>query len=350
MYPYWLLFTFFAIGSLTARSRLGPSDRFRSFGFLAGFILLTVMIGLRDQIGLDWNKYEYFFTMVARKSLLDVLLMRDPAYFLLDWAAQQLDAPFWVANSVGALIFNWGLYRFARTQPEPWLVVLAAIPYLVIVVAMGMARQGIAIGILLGGLAGLIEEKPFRRFIIAILVAAMFHSSAVVALPISVLGLKRSRATQLIAVPAVAYFLYTFAFQNDFDVLVANYVTNNLESEGAAVRLALCAVPAIAFLLYKRRLAFGEDEQALWRNYSIVALGLVTLYFFIPASTAIDRSALYLLPLQLAIFSRMPLLVGSWLLGRLIVIFLTAAVLFVWLNYAKSAFGWVPYRMTIPFA
>ena len=126
-------------------------------------------------------------------------------------------------------------------------------------------------------------------------------------------------------------------------------MTNNLESEGAGVRLALCAVPAIAFLLYKRRLAFGEDEQALWRNYSIVALGLVTLYyFFIPASTAIDRSALYLLPLQLAIFSRMPLLVGSWLLGRLIVIFLTAAVLFVWLNYAKSAFGWVPYRMTIP--
>ena len=159
MYPYWLLFTFFAIGSLTARSRLGPSDRFRSFGFLAGFILLTVMIGLRDQIGLDWNKYEYFFTMVARKSLLDVLLMRDPAYFLLDWAAQQLDAPFWVANSVGALIFNWGLYRFARTQPEPWLVVLAAIPYLVIVVAMGMARQGIAIGILLGGLAGLHRRK-----------------------------------------------------------------------------------------------------------------------------------------------------------------------------------------------
>lgn len=45
--------------------------------------------------------------------------------------------------------------RFARSQPDPWLAVLVAVPYLVIVVAMGYSRQAVAIGILLAGLGRL---------------------------------------------------------------------------------------------------------------------------------------------------------------------------------------------------
>ena len=50
---------------------------------------------------------------------------------------------------------------FVRRQPMPWLGLLVAIPYLVIVVGMGYSRQAIALGLfywhLLNGLKKLYE-------------------------------------------------------------------------------------------------------------------------------------------------------------------------------------------------
>ena len=45
------------------------------------------------------------------------------------------------------------LIRFCLAQADPWLSVLIAIPYMVIVVAMGYTRQAVALGILMVGLA-----------------------------------------------------------------------------------------------------------------------------------------------------------------------------------------------------
>jgi hypothetical protein len=65
------------------------------------------------------------------------------------------------------------------------------------------------------------------------------------------------------------------------------------------------------------------------------------------APTAVDRLGLYLTPLQVAVFSRLPYLArrhqppaatARWiLLGY-------GTALFVWLNYAVHARYWLPYR------
>jgi hypothetical protein len=58
----------------------------------------------------------------------------------------------------------------------------------------------------------------------------------------------------------------------------------------------------------------------------------------------VDRLALYILPLQLAVMSRVPGTVINSLSGRLVVIAYSFAVQFVWLNYAAHAEYWLPYR------
>ena len=88
----------------------------------------------------------------------------------------------------------------------------------------------------------------------------------------------------------------------------------------------------------------------MWRNFALATVGLSMLYFVFPSSTAIDRVAVYVMPLQLAVFSRMPLLLGDRMSGRVLVIFLALAIQFVWLNYATHASLWIPYRMVVPFA
>ena len=64
------------------------------------------------------------------------------------------------------------------------------------------------------------------------------------------------------------------------------------------------------------------------------------------ASTAVDRMALYLIPLQIVVWARFPVLMQ----GRLkrtssigIVIIYYAVVQFTWLVYATHAPYWVPY-------
>ena len=65
-----------------------------------------------------------------------------------------------------------------------------------------------------------------------------------------------------------------------------------------------------------------------------------------PSSTAVDRVALYLIPLQIFVGSYMPLIrlqgLSKALLRQLLVV-LSLAVLSVWL-FLRLMLAWVPYR------
>ena len=118
-----------------------------------GAILTAVLIGVRYKVGADWSTYNFMFRYAANVSLGRVLTLGDPAYELVN-----LDRPAgrWCdmdGQPVCGAIFTWGLLRFCRAQPDPWLAFAIAISYLVIVVAMGYTRQAVALGILMAGLA-----------------------------------------------------------------------------------------------------------------------------------------------------------------------------------------------------
>ena len=100
----------------------------------------------------------------------------DPGYQALNWLVQEWNGEIWWVNSVSAAIFAWGLIRLCQNQPRPMLAVLVAVPYLIIVVAMGYTRQSIAIGILMAGLASLGRGGSVIRFAIYVAVAALVPS------------------------------------------------------------------------------------------------------------------------------------------------------------------------------
>jgi hypothetical protein len=67
-----------------------------------------------------------------------------------------------------------------------------------------------------------------------------------------------------------------------------------------------------------------------------------------PSSTAVDRIALYLIPLQLYVFPRLPDLMTKEPKGKRVWVGLIlayyACVQFVWLLYANNARSWLPYK------
>ena len=271
----------------------------------------------------------------------------DPGYQLLNWISAQMDWGIYGVNLIGGAIFSIGLAVFCRSLPRPWLALAVAVPYLVIVVAMGYSRQGIALGLAMLGLVAL-GRRETRWFVFWVVLGATFHKSAVILMPIAALAATRNRYWTALWVGVVAFGAYMLLLEESVESLITTTWRPRYQSQGAMIRLLMNAVPAAILLLWRRRFEFAKAEAVLWRWFAIISLALLGLFLVSPSSTAVDRVALYMLPLQLVVFAHLPDVFGNR--GRpnevlvVAVLFYYAAVQFVWLNYASHAISWLPYR------
>lgn len=343
MLIYWALFAFFAGGALLAPS-IGRRPHPRPL-LAFGAIVTALLIGFRYKVGGDWDTYGYWFSYARRASLGQLLKYGDVGFQFLNWGIAQLSLEIWAVNLICGAIFSWGLWRFCRTQPEPWLAFTVAIPYMVIVIAMGYTRQAVALGILMAGLASFHHNCSTVRFAIYVAFAALFHKTAVVAFPLVALANPRNRLLNLLLVIATSYLLYGLFLGDAMEQFVEHYIKAHYSSQGAGIRVAMTLVAAVLLWIIKARVGLSETEWRVWKNFSLAAVAALVLLLVLPSSTAVDRISLYIMPLQLAVLSRVPLAIGSSLTGRVAVVGYSALVEFVWLNFAQFASFWVPYQL-----
>jgi hypothetical protein len=133
------------------------------------------------------------------------------------------------------------------------------------------------------------------------------------------------------------------------ETLVTGYIGTGYSSSGAAVRIAMNALPAFLYFVLRSRLKLEDDELRFLDVLALVALAFVGLLYVSPSSTAVDRLALYIIPIQLLVLGRLPLNLartkGNYQLLAAGVVVYSAAVMFVWLNFAVDADSWVPYSL-----
>lgn len=347
MLPYWILFTVFAAGALQYGRKAVEGTQAAPLLGVASLIIVA-MVGLRYEVGADWETYIEIYDSARYTDWDEVFTFGDPGYYLLNWVAQALKIEVWSVNLACAIVFTVGLVKLARQQPNPWLAILVGIPYLVIVVAMGYSRQAVAIGLIMAALAAF-ERHKIISFVVYIIIATTFHKTAIIILPLVALTAVRHRAVIATIVLVMGYLLYNRFLEGGMDKLLTNYIEAAYSSQGAAIRVAMNLVPAGIFLLFQKRFELAEQQRKLWRNFSLAAFAMLVLLFALPSSTAVDRIALYIIPLQLVVLSRLPdafpdadrqrnvqLVVG--------VILYSAMIQFVWLNFANHAEYWVPFH------
>ena len=142
----------------------------------------------------------------------------------------------------------------------------------------------------------------------------------------------------------IGYYLFIEA---SIEHYIEGYITQDYQSQGALIRLTMNAVPSFLFLLFYSRFNIPPREIRLWYWISLFSIFLFLAFPIFPSSSALDRIALYLLPVQIAVFayfaddfsknpSYAPLI-------RILIIGYYATVQFVWLNFASNASSWVPY-------
>ena len=344
MLVYWTLFLFFAAGSVATSGREWSTHR-RNPLLIVGMVVVALAIGLRYRVGADWFNYVYYVDQARRLPLGELLRLSDPGYQFVNWVAYVFDLDVWFVNLVAGSVFTWGLYQLCKSQPLPWVAASVAIPYLVIVVGMGYTRQAVALGIMMAGLAQVTRGASTVRFAVYAAFAAAFHATAVLLFPLVALSRRTNRITNFLMVLAASYFLYSAFLAENVDRYLQSYVQRGYSSQGAGIRVVMNFVAALVFWTTSKRVGFTDEERALWRNFSLASVAMLVAFFLSPSSTAVDRMALYLLPLQVVALARLPLFGQNASSGTMIVVGYMGLVEFVWLNFAQHAQYWLPYQL-----
>ena len=360
MFPYWLLLIVLALGSIVDQPRLRaePGDQpgldyriGRNPALVFVLIAITLMIGLRYKVGGDWNTYVVTFNRITSLPF-DAALTQSPdeiGYDFLNWLAGWVGAKLWLVNLVCAIPFVIGLAALCRQQPNPWLALVVATPLFIIVLGMGFTRQASATGFMLIGLSGLARGRSYWWFLTWTLVGSLFHYSVLVLVPILPLFIFRATAfSALLAVSALIVGYYVL-LPNALDRYSAGYIQQVYQAKGAIFRIAPNAFAGLMLLVFRRQYYGHPTELKVWRGMAILSLTIMVAFVLVRSSVILDRLSLYVLPLQIFVWARLPTAFGR---NRephpaltVLVIAYSVSVLALWLNLANHARFWLPYQI-----
>jgi len=346
---YWLLFAFPALMALAypVKDGFAPNSSGQRLAFLAFILFYAAIAGLRYETGGDWLTYDEMFEDMRVDTLSYALSRTDPIYGFLNWASAQLGTGIFLVNFICGLVLATGVVRTASRLREPWLAILIAVPYLMIVVGMGYVRQGAAIGMIMIALGSLDRSKPFQT--VAYLVLAVgFHSTAAIAFPLFGVALTRKRKVLAVVMGLIGALAFIYVILPRIGLFELGYIDQEYDSGGATTRVLMSFIPSVLVLARRKAMFSSDTSRSVWVMFALANIAALFALVLSPSSTAVDRLALFFSVIQLAAFGEMRPLAGigprTVLLARAFLILIAAAVQSVWLIFGTHAIFWVPYR------
>lgn len=314
------------------------------------WLVFVLFIGFRHEVGGDWVGYLLITERIAELSFKDALFDQELLFSLLTWASTRLGLGVYGANLVGAVVFCAGLFSFCGRLPNRWLALTAATPFLVIVAVMSANRQGMAIGVVLF-LMSRWQNLGLLKRSVGVVLAGMFHTSALLLLTLSVADLRISRARRFILMMVTgalglwmisrseeAWYRYTTVYVQQ---------SAGAYSPGAIFHLLLNLVPS-ALMLWSRRRWERLPNWPLLQQLCWMAIALLLLSPFF--TVAVGRMSLYLFPVSIVFFAYLPSFIATAsgrALVRTVIVFCMASVLAIWLTFANTAHTYRPYQSAL---
>lgn len=315
--------------------------------WVLAFVLLVVFVGLRHHVGMDWNNYLVMIYRASSGSLLDAREFSEPSYAFLLWVFGRLGVGIYGPNLVVAIILLTGVFRYARSTPSPWIALLAALSFLVVVTGMSANRQAAAIGVLLWAMADWERQSvPWRVFFVCL--AATFHASAIIFLLLIVADLKISRVARIAGVAVFAMAaLYYLTLTDKFDYYDQLYGSGQGEltqSSGAIFHVLINGGPALVYFVMRRYRGILLPNDA-HRHMAMAAVVLIPLALVMSAASG--RASLYLFPVSMYVFAAFPLVLrgaGTRLAYAAGCAAFFAFFLAFWLLESNTGFSYLPYQ------
>lgn len=149
------------------------------------FITMTLFIGLRDaSVGTDTGSYTQIYDSVLSLDSGDKLQWnKEPGFYLISRIGRYIGSNYAILLCLIAGITYTSVLCVLRKLSQSMLISLFIyITLCYSTFCANAARQGIAVGIYMLSFPYLLK-KDFKRYVLWVLVAAMFHKTAIITIP-----------------------------------------------------------------------------------------------------------------------------------------------------------------------
>lgn len=269
--------------------------------------ILFLFTAFRFEVGCDWSNYENQIKSLEYYEINPLERLEVLWWIIADYLSSMQINWIWI-NVISALLFFIGVQGLSVRQIDPTSFLIFLYPILIVNIGMSALRQAIACGVIMLAFNAF-SDKNLIKYLLLVLAATLFHSSAAIFFLISPLvrgDLSKSRLFLALFIAApVAYIL---ASGQAADTAYERYISSDIEAAGAVFRVTFAASLALIFLLILSkswRIPFPHDYKLM----VICSIIMILIAFVIPFSTVIsDRLTYYMVPINAMMVARLPYL------------------------------------------
>lgn len=183
--PYLLYFLFLLVLAVIVHQRRDNAVLCRNLK-IVGLTSFVLFFGMRGFIWHDWSIYYEMFQDSMWSDFLeyDYFQHREPGWMVFQLCCKSLIDSYQFMVFVHTLITSWLLVRFFRRYTDNWLLGLAVyVVFQGFVISINLLRNSMALFLFLNAIQ-YIEERRLLKYVGIVLLASMFHMTALLYLPL----------------------------------------------------------------------------------------------------------------------------------------------------------------------
>lgn len=331
---FYLFFTILLLGCFLL-SRIQNTGA-KTFGTYIPFYLTLVLVSIRFDVGFD---YVAYYRLVSENSILAIQKM--------EWTTQQIVALskwfghpqfFFIIYAIPTYFF---CYYTLKKYSSDFLIGFIVFFSLFFFMTVGPIRQALALSITFFGYK-FIREKSIVKYLIICLIAALFHATALIAIPIYFIYNRLSILNVIILATILFLLKYTLLLVLTEIGYGLYYITNIENQSGGSLNIIFYFLLIASFyILYRyRKLKYKEEVYNLFK---VVLVGLV-FPFILGTQTGLRISNYFFIYLTLLI----PIILSQYRLKLKIMVMvslLTYFTLLLWMSTSiKEKSPFTPYQ------
>ncbi|MFA0116641.1 EpsG family protein [Vibrio breoganii] len=288
---YVTIFVFLMLGHFYDRLASEDINNDKTKIIYIAIVVFSLIYGFRFEVGVDWFNYITSYNMhIDDGEKIYEFTTLEIGYKLLNIIAYYVDQGIVTVIFLSTVLFiSFTLFALKNIGLNPFYFFAIVAPYHFVMSGVNYTRQSVALSIFLYAVSFLIN-KDKNRFLLFIVIAGTFHTSALCFAPLFFIENKKRYLTiiLLIVIPPIV-----FSMLGEYE----QYLQGSMDSAGLYLRALYLIAPSFLLILhYKTVKEFSLIEKRL--IYLVFFSFPLIVLFSVLSTTIADRFAYYFILLN----------------------------------------------------
>ncbi len=334
------------------------------YSFIALFFI--IFIGLRYEIGCDWEQYKGMFEKYEFIGLSDIFKRNiigednfqkypELGHIFLTKISQNI----YILNLIYSILFAIPLFYFCSKLKNKYFSLLISYPYYIIVVGMGPIRQAACISFLMISILFVSNKKYYSHLFLTI-ISLLIHQFSIIfntlilgSLLTKFKSIKFSKLNSFLIILAFTVFTFclpsiiskTYTYLTLYKKIDSNGIMIIPPAKSAILLWIMNLVPSLIFLKNRNFFNINDNLKKIFTIFSVLEICLLPIVLI--QSVIGYRLILYLFPNSIYITSLIPEL-NILNIKKIYIVNFFVFIIFItmisWLKFAYHSYCWVPYK------